>query len=45
MFGIEWRDAWGSGNASNEGDSSQVWTGYWSLVAVLDRGEFWPGTS
>lgn len=48
VFGVEWRDAWSSGDASNEGDSSgkgeiQVWTGYWSLVAALDRGEFGPG--
>ncbi|KAL5520082.1 hypothetical protein ACEPAG_1742 [Sanghuangporus baumii] len=29
-FGIEWRSGWGS-------DERRVWTGYWSLVAAIDR--------
>ena len=34
-FGVEWRDAWGS-------DKRVVHTGYWSLVAAIDRGESTP---
>ncbi|GLB38637.1 putative potential Queuosine, Q, salvage protein family protein [Lyophyllum shimeji] len=29
-YGVEWRDRWGS-------DARKVWTGYWSLVASLNR--------
>ncbi|KAL5501561.1 hypothetical protein ACEPAH_8821 [Sanghuangporus vaninii] len=29
-FGIEWRSGW-------ESDERRVWTGYWSLVAAIDR--------
>lgn len=31
-YGIEWREGWGS-------DKTVVHTGYWSLVAAIDRGE------
>ena len=31
-FGVEWRDGWASENRV-------VHTGYWSLVAAVDRGE------
>jgi hypothetical protein len=30
-YGVEWREGWGL-------DSREVWTGYWSLVASLNRG-------
>lgn len=30
-YGIEWREGWGS-------DKTVVHTGYWSLVAAVDRG-------
>ncbi|KAI5115358.1 hypothetical protein M0805_002245 [Coniferiporia weirii] len=29
-FGVEWRTGWGS-------DERRVWTGYWSLVAAINR--------
>ncbi|KAH8114472.1 hypothetical protein DFH11DRAFT_1688975 [Phellopilus nigrolimitatus] len=29
-FGVEWRSGWGS-------DERRVWTGYWSLVAAVNR--------
>jgi hypothetical protein len=32
-FGVEWRQGWGS-------ECHVVHTGYWSLVAALDRGKF-----
>ena len=32
-FGIEWRAGWGS-------DERRVWTGYWSLVAAINRGMY-----
>lgn len=31
-YGVEWREGWGS-------DSTIVHTGYWSLVAAIDKGE------
>ncbi|KAF8630944.1 hypothetical protein AX17_005301 [Amanita inopinata Kibby_2008] len=34
-YGVEWRDAWELGGG--EGARRTVWTGYWSLVAALDR--------
>ncbi|KAF8729418.1 hypothetical protein AX14_006140 [Amanita brunnescens Koide BX004] len=39
VFGVKWRDAWSSSDASNDAGKGkmQVWTGYWSLVAALDR--------
>jgi len=30
-FGVEWRTGWGQ-------DTTKVWTGYWSLVAAINRG-------
>ena len=47
VFGVKWRDAWSSSDASNDAGKGkmQVWTGYWSLVAALDRGELWPWTT
>lgn len=30
-YGVEWRAGWGA-------DEWRVWTGYWSLVAAIDRG-------
>ena len=32
-YGVEWRDGWNS-------EKRTVWTGYWSLVAALDRGQY-----
>ena len=32
-YGVEWREGWGK-------DRREVWTGYWSLVAALDRGSY-----
>ena len=31
-YGVDWRAGW-------ESDERRVWTGYWSLVAAIDRGE------
>ena len=33
QYGVEWRDGWGS-------EERKVWTGYWSLVASLNRGNY-----
>jgi hypothetical protein len=30
-YGVEWREGWGK-------EGKKVWTGYWSLVAALNRG-------
>ena len=32
-YGVEWREGWGK-------EGREVWTGYWSLVAALDRGSY-----
>lgn len=32
-YGVEWREGWDS-------TKRETWTGYWSLVAALNRGEF-----
>ena len=32
-YGVEWREGWGS-------DKRVVHTGYWSLVAAIDRGDY-----
>ena len=32
-FGVEWRSGWAT-------DGHEIHTGYWSLVAALDRGTF-----
>ena len=32
-YGVDWRDAWGS-------ETRVVHTGYWSLVAAVNRGEY-----
>ncbi len=50
LYGVEWREAWSSGDnedaTRNAGKGEmQVWTGYWSLVAALDRGEVQTGAS
>ncbi len=37
-YGVEWRTGWGE-------DSRTVHTGYWSLVAAIDRGEYLSSTS
>ncbi|KAK2465735.1 hypothetical protein APHAL10511_002279 [Amanita phalloides] len=37
VFGVEWRDAWASAENGTRKEKRQVWTGYWSLVAALDR--------
>ncbi|PFH53373.1 hypothetical protein AMATHDRAFT_137901 [Amanita thiersii Skay4041] len=34
-YGVEWRGAWESNGGTESG--RKVWTGYWSLVAALDR--------
>lgn len=34
-FGIEWREGW-------ESETREVHTGYWSLVAAIDRGNYFP---
>lgn len=31
-YAVEWRQGWHS-------DKEEIWTGYWSLVAALNRGE------
>ena len=31
-YGVEWREGWGS-------NKQKVHTGYWSLVAAVDRGK------
>jgi hypothetical protein len=31
-YGVEWRGGW-------DMDTTTVWTGYWSLVAALNRGD------
>lgn len=32
-YGVEWRTGWGS-------EQRKVWTGYWSLLASLNKGAF-----
>lgn len=32
-YGVEWREGWGS-------EKRKVHTGYWSLVAAVDRGQY-----
>lgn len=32
-YGVEWLCSW-------ESEETKIWTGYWSLVAALNRGKF-----
>ncbi|KIL62025.1 hypothetical protein M378DRAFT_187437 [Amanita muscaria Koide BX008] len=36
VYGVEWRSSWDARATKTEGEHV-VWTGYWSLVAALDR--------
>lgn len=36
-YGVQWREPWTSGE--KDGERVQVFTGYWSLVAAINRGQ------